>query len=487
MKKWYLAIIVSFLLAACQDPSLSDNKDSPSANAKPQQLTVGTLYGPQIYMLNGQGHSGFDYEMAVKFANYLDTPLKIKAFNSISALYDALETEEIDLIAAGLSDSPNRRARFRLGPPLYHIDRLLVYRQGTYRPKRIEDLELPISIIADSAYVETLAQYQQRHPTLSWEQVYDKDNEELLSLIAKGDIPYTLTDSASLQVSRRMMPELRSGPILEKNIPVSWLLPPQNSDKLMSQLLAFWHQERLAGTLEHLNEKYFGHVQRFDYVDTRAFIRAIDNKLPKYRLLFETYADGLDWRKLAATSYQESHWNPKARSPTGVRGMMMLTLPTAKQVGTTNRLDAEQSIRGGAKYLKGILKRLPNSIPQNQRMWFALASYNVGMGHVEDARKIAQQMGLNPSAWRDVKQVLPLLQQRKYYKDTRYGYARGKEAVHYVENIRRYYDTMVWLDSQEAHQQAKHPAPVVALETDTSKTGQQITESNLSQDITPPE
>ena len=471
MTKWFVALIGLTLLAGCQEASVPDQASSITGAQAKNELRVGTLYGPQIYILDGQGRSGFDYEMATRFAKYLNLPLDIKPYNSISALYDALDNQEIDLIAAGLSDSPNRRMRFRLGPPLYHIDQILVYRQGTYRPKRIDDLDTPISIIADSANLETLARYQQIYPQLTWEQVYDKDNEELLGLIAKGDIAYTLTDSASLQVNRRMMPELRPGLALEKDIAVSWLLPPQNSDKLMSELLSFWHQERLAGTLEHLNEKYFGHVKRFDYVDTRAFIRAIDNKLPKYRPLFETYADGLDWRKLAATSYQESHWNPKARSPTGVRGMMMLTLPTAKQVGTTNRLDAEQSIRGGAKYLKRILERLPESIPENQRMWFALASYNIGMGHVEDARKLAQQMGLNPSAWRDIKQVLPLLQKRKYYKQTRYGYARGKEAAHYVENIRRYYDTMVWLDSQDAHQLAKYPPPVVAaVSTDESLT-----------------
>ena len=164
--------------------------------------------------------------------------------------------------------------------------------------------------------------------------------------------------------------------------------------------------------------------------------------------MFEQYSGDFDWRKLAAASYQESHWNPSARSPTGVRGMMMLTLPTAAYVGVDNRLDPEQSIRGGAFYLKDMMERLPDTIPENQRIWFALASYNIGLGHVEDARRLTESMGMDPDAWADVKKVLPLLQQSKYYKQTRYGYARGSEAVHYVDSIRRYYDTLVWIDDQ---------------------------------------
>ena len=297
-----------------------------------------------------------------------------------------------------------------------------------------------------------------------WDQITDKDSEELLAMIANKEIDYTIADSSSVQINRRYLPDLRSGPVLEEKLDVVWLLPPTRSDELMSQLLAFWHQEKLAGTLDHLNEKYFGHVKRFDYVDTRAFIRAIETVLPRYRQLFETHAGNLDWRKLAATSYQESHWNPHARSATGVRGMMMLTQPTAKEIGITNRLDAEESIRGGAAYLNDMINRLPESIPESQRMWFALASYNIGYAHVEDARKLAESMELNPNAWRDLKKVLPLLQKRKYYQKTRYGYARGSEAVHYVDSIRRYYDTLVWVDNQSKQQNPEEEPSDLASE-----------------------
>ncbi|WP_299004081.1 membrane-bound lytic murein transglycosylase MltF [uncultured Shewanella sp.] len=431
--------------------SLDNSKKAPqifSEETQEPSLKVGTLFGPSIYFTTDQGSSGFDYEMAQSFANYLKQTLIIKPYANIDELYQAMAQGDIDIIAAGLTETAERRKKYRIGPVLYRVDQLLVYKQGTDKPKNITELSDKITVTANSSFADILSTLNQDNPKLNWQQVSDKDNAELLGMIDSGEIPYTLANSTTFNINRRYMPELRAGPILKKQQAVVWLLPKENSDKLMSELLSFWDQEQKAGVLAHLNEKYFAHVQRFDYVDTRAFIQAIDTRLPEYQDTFQKNAGDLDWRKLAATAYQESHWKPNARSPTGVRGLMMLTLATAKQLGIKNRLDPTQSIEGGARYLKEILNRLPDSIPENQRMWFALASYNIGIGHLEDARKLAQSMGLDPSAWRDVKQVLPLLQQRKYYKKTRYGYASGKQAVHYVDSIRRYYDTLVWVDNQ---------------------------------------
>ena len=447
MIKTLFIILLCGMLSACQPVDIHE-VDIAAPAPKRTVLKVGTLYGPQIYLNSDQGESGFDFEMAQRFADYLAVPLEMIPYTNRKQLFAALKENEIDIIAAGIAKTPNRSQQFKLGPTLYKVNQVLVYREGTPEPKDIGTLSGEITVMANSSSVNTLTKLQKDYPELMWNQVNDKDNEELFALIANGELNYTISDSNSLLINQRFLPELRAGMILEEKVEVVWLLPPRNSDRLMSQLLAFWHQERRAGTLEHLNEKYFGHVKRFDYVDTRAFIRAIDNILPEYRSFFEQYSGELDWRKLAAASYQESHWNPSARSPTGVRGMMMLTQPTAAYVGVDDRLDAEQSIRGGAFYLKDMMDRLPDRIPEAQRIWFALASYNIGLGHVEDARRLTESMGMDPSAWRDVKKVLPLLQQAKYYKQTRYGYARGSEAVHYVDSIRRYYDTLVWIDNQ---------------------------------------
>ena len=134
--------------------------------------------------------------------------------------------------------------------------------------------------------------------------------------------------------------------------------------------------------------------------------------------------------------------------------MMMLTLPTARSVDVTNRLNPEQSVRGGVEYLRRMMERIPDSIPDHEKIWFALASYNVGYGHMMDARRLTKLQGGSPDAWADVKDRLPQLRQKKYFAQTRYGYARGDEALSYVENIRRYYQSII------GHMEQKHVTTV---------------------------
>ncbi|MGO1693869.1 MAG: transglycosylase SLT domain-containing protein, partial [Marinobacter sp.] len=185
-------------------------------------------------------------------------------------------------------------------------------------------------------------------------------------------------------------------------------------------------------------------LDHLNYVGARTFMHHVENRLPSYESLFRDHASifNMDWRLLAAIGYQESHWRPNAISPTGVRGLMMLTRNTANYIGINNRLDAEESIQGGAKYFRMVHKKIPERIAEPDRTWFALASYNVGYGHLEDARRLTEGAGKNPDRWMDVKEFLPLLAQKEWYKQTRYGYARGHEPVLYVQNIRRYYDVL---------------------------------------------
>lgn len=185
------------------------------------------------------------------------------------------------------------------------------------------------------------------------------------------------------------------------------------------------------------------HVGSFDYVDTKTFLSAIDSVLPTYQPLFQKYATAFDWRLLAAIAYQESHWNPLATSPTGVRGLMMLTRATADGLGVNDRLDPEESIQGGALYLQRLMAKIPATVPEDERIWFALAAYNIGWGHMLDARKLTKMQSGNPDSWVDVKQRLPMLSQKRYYPQLTYGYARGREAYNYVENIRRYQVSLV--------------------------------------------
>ncbi|MDW2405369.1 membrane-bound lytic murein transglycosylase MltF, partial [Vibrio sp. 1262-1] len=288
-----------------------------------------------------------------------------------------------------------------------------------------------------------------QYPELQFEIVGDADTRDLLKHVSTGELRFTVTDSVELSLAQRLYPDLALAFELTEDQPVSWFTRRSEDESLYAMLIEFFGNIKQSGELASLEEKYIGHIEAFDYVDTRAFIRALDDKLPRWAPLFQKYSEEFDWRLIAALAYQESHWKPKAKSPTGVRGMMMLTLPTAKSVGVTDRLNPEQSVRGGVEYLRRIVARVPDTINEHEKIWFALASYNIGYGHMMDARRLTKAQGGDPNAWADVKDRLPLLRQKRYYSQTRYGYARGDEARNYVENIRRYYQSIIGHVSQK--------------------------------------
>ena len=416
-------------------------------------LRVGLLHGPTSYFIGVDGPTGFEYELAQTLAHRLDVELQLFPSYHLDELLQKLDTGQVDFIAGGLTLTPQRLSRYRAAPAYRWISELLVFRQGDDWPRSLDDITEPIVVIQDSSHAQTLDRLSKDHPNLQWREQKDLDADDVLQLVVDGKIPYTLTDSNQLAINRRFYPNLSIGFTVSDNLPVAWLLADNNDDSLLAVLIEFFGNIYQSGELITLEDRYFGHVSQFDYVDTLQYIDAISKTLPDYQDLFIQYAGELDWRLLAALSYQESHWDPKARSPTGVRGLMMLTLPTAKQMGVSSRLDPEQSISGGSRYLQRLVSRIPERINMPDRLWFALASYNVGWGHVEDARILTQQQGADPDKWLEVKQRLPLLRQKAVYQHTRYGYARGDEAVTYVENIRRYYDTLVWTDEKQQAEQ----------------------------------
>ena len=229
------------------------------------------------------------------------------------------------------------------------------------------------------------------------------DPIELLESVWQQRLDLTIADSNDVALMRQFYPELNVAFELGQPQPLAWVFPPHTDDSLYVAAVLFFNRLRTSGELDQLIERHYGHVDRFDYVGTRTLFSHIKHRLPKYAELFKEAAQrhGLDWRLLGAIGYQESHWDPKATSPTGVRGIMMLTRDTAKQVGIENRLDPEQSILGGAEYFAGIRSRIPERIDEPDRTWFALAAYNVGFGHLEDARKLAQNEGADPDRWLD--------------------------------------------------------------------------------------
>jgi membrane-bound lytic murein transglycosylase F len=239
-------------------------------------------------------------------------------------------------------------------------------------------------------------------------------------------------------LERRYHTEIQKKYVFAEGSELAWMIN-KNNDRLKRAISDWFEQYKDDYELANVMEKYYGYVGTFDYVDTHRFLDRVQTRLPKYKDFFIDAANknNLQPSLLAAQSYQESHWDRKAKSPTGVRGIMMLTQPVAKSLGVTNRLDAEQNIYAGAKF-QAKMKKMVEDVSEPDRSWLALAAYNVGRGHFRDAQSLARKMNKNPDRWAEMKEILPLLSKKEFYKDLRYGYARGKEPVLYVTRIRNY-------------------------------------------------
>ena len=410
------------------------------------KLIVLTRNAATTYYEGPQGPMGLEYDLARGFAQHLGVKLQMEVANNVGEVLSRLAEGDGDLAAAGLTVTAPRQVWARFTPPYQLITQQLVYRSGSKKPKDPSELDGTLEIVADSSHEERLHQLHTEYLNLSWNANKEASSEELLTLVWERLIDYTVADSNEVMMNQRYLPELRVAFDLTEPEPLAWAFPKFKDETLYQAASDYFNTLRESGELDQLVERYYGHLGDFDYVGTRIFQQHIQQRLPEYQPMFEYAAKefGLDWVLLAAAAYQESHWEPDAVSPTGVRGIMMLTETTAGEIGVGQRTDPVQSIRGGALYLSKLMAKIPERIQEPDRSWLALAAYNVGFGHLEDARKITQKRGGNPDSWKDIKENLPLLRQRKWYSKTKYGYARGNEAVHYVENIRSYYAILGW-------------------------------------------
>jgi len=424
-------------------------------------LHVLTRNSATTYYQGPHGPTGLEYDLAAGFAEFLGVKLKIEAPDTLSNILSSIQAGQADFAAAGLTVTEERKGTINFGPIYQRITPQLVYRTGTESPKNLDELTGSLEVVARSSHAEHLKLLQDEYPNLSFQENSELESEQLLDLVWEQIIDFTVADSNEVAMNRRFYPELRVAFDISSPQPLAWAFPPGEDRSLIEKAEEYFDQLAKSGELDKLLEHYYGYVADFDYVGTVRYMKHIEQRLPLYRKWFQkaAQASGQDWRLLAAVGYQESHWNPKAVSPTGVRGIMMLTQNTMQQLGiTASRLDPKASIEGGAQYIATVKKKIPERIAEPDRTWMALAAYNVGFGHLEDARILAQGDGANADKWVDVKNYLPLLSQKKWYKKTRYGYARGREPVRYVENIRSYYDILVWITDRERPARRTTPA-----------------------------
>ncbi|HSH41255.1 MAG TPA: membrane-bound lytic murein transglycosylase MltF [Arenicellales bacterium] len=449
-RQWFPVLLVAAGLAALPLILVLDSR--PILDVYRVQdsgrLRVLTIEGPTTYYLTPDGPSGFEYELLSAFAEVLGVELAIEVTDNVASLFPRLTRGDAYFAAAGLNTTESRKQIVRFSEPYQAIQTHVVYRRGADRPRDFADLVgRNVAVPAGSVYAQLLSTQKAERPALSWTETSHKSVEDLLVEVWDGSIDVTFAPSNLLAIVRQHHPDLRIGFSLETTDELAWAFPRKRDRSLLRAANGFLENMRESGELERLVERYYGAATKFDYVNVRTYRRAVRQVLPRYEPLFREAAAeyGLDWRLLAAQSYQESYWKPDAVSPTGVKGLMQLTEATAEHIGVADRTDPRQSVLGGARYLRSLYDRIHESVPEPDRTWFALAAYNAGLGHLLDARSVARQLNKNPNRWINVKEALALLTQPEWYTRAKHGQARGHQAVAYVTRIRTFYDILVEL------------------------------------------
>jgi len=395
------------------------------------ELRVVTRDSPTSYTISPDGPSGPEFDLVQAFADDLGVALIIDPVASVSEILPKLLSGESQMAAAGLSITDTRREFLNFGHPYESVDVHMIYKLGTGKPRSMEDvIGRSIEVMASGSHVDLLISLQAAYPELTWVENADIGGADLLTKVAMGEVELTVSDSSDFNIQRHFYPDLRIALDLDIGDPIAWGFPKGVGDTLLARADEFLIKADRAGLLAQVHDRYYGYTKKFDYVGTRNFIRHFKNRLPRYR-------------------EQESHWRSQAVSPTGVRGIMMLTLDTAEYLGLDDRLDPQSSIFGGARYYARQTERVADTVAEPDRTWMALAAYNVGFNHIKDARTIIEWEGGDPDTWLDMSDALPLLAQRKWYSQLPYGYARGWEPVLYVNNIRAYYNILRWLTEKE--------------------------------------
>ena len=402
-------------------------------------LVFGMVKEPVIQHFDGSPTDGFTHDLAGMLAKGLGVPLQIR----IAKDYEELEQWALqgEVHIAAYLHAGAKSAALRYSIPIGTRPLWVVQMGDAAAPKTLLDLQgveihTPIASAA-SAALKKLA--PQTAPKIM--EIRGHDEMDIFEDMTLGTIRYAAVDELYLQYAANTYPELQPLVQIPGSRVFALAVHTKSGEAFEALVNAQIRALQMDGRLAQLRDKYFGYIQRLNALGAQNFIADVATKLPRYKKYFQQAQEltGIDWRQLAALAYQESKWDPLATSPTGVRGMMMLTEGTAKFVGVEDRLDAEQSILGGSRYLLDLMHALPDTAKHPDRLWLGLAAYNVGPGHVQSGRRLAEKLKKDPNSWFDMKKVLPLLARPAYFSQFKTGRCRGGEAVILVENVRSYY------------------------------------------------
>jgi membrane-bound lytic murein transglycosylase F len=445
-----------------------------SAPQKGEDLVVLVRPGPVVYFPGIDGNiEGLDADLARLYAAQRKMTLRFVAIDTAAELLSALGSGEAHIGMGGmlrpLADAKPRAASAAAIPPAdgvsvaapdvawtsgyYTVESLLIYNTDGFKPANWDDLEgATVAYLDASDHEPEIDAVRSVHPAVRWAPLALPSPVSLVARVSEGMPSYAIVGSLAAAIARNIYLDFEVAFPVGGRRQLAWAVPGRFPE-LRADVERFFERVKRDGTLDRLTERYLPDSRQFQRLDASGLLERMRTVLPQYRTLFHDTQEktGIEWRLLAALAYQESKWDASATSETGVRGFMQITEDTARHLGVKDLLDPAQNVLAAGRYLRDLKEKMPLRIQEPDRTWLALAAYNIGLGHLEDARVLAQRLGLNPDHWKDVKKVLPLLALPEHYEKAKLGFARGGMPVAFVDRVRGYYDVLL------AHQPPLQP------------------------------
>jgi membrane-bound lytic murein transglycosylase F len=405
----------------------------------------------RFVMRNG-GHSyyiyrdqpmGFEYDLAKAFAKELGVRLKVVVAEERHQMIRALLAGSADCMAAGLPIDSLRKKGVMFSEGYMETQPHIISHRQNLKIRRAQDLAgETLHLGGDVSWQESLRVLRDMGIDVKVAQSSSASAEALIREVALQRIGVTLAGSHIALLTRRYHPQVCVADPIGETQSLAWAVNA-HSEQLLKRVNFFFRKIKRDGKYREIYNRYYENVDTFDFVDLRTYHKRIRTKLPRYRPFIKDAAQrhGFDWRLIAAQIYQESHFNAKAKSHAGAFGLMQLTEATAVSLGVKNVLNPVDNIYAGVQHLKNLFDLYGGS-KTREALFIALAAYNIGQGHIQDARRLAEEMNLDPNKWSSLKKTLPLLSRKKYYRNAAYGYCRGVEPIRYVRQIMLYYDIL---------------------------------------------
>ena len=407
--------------------------------SKPLTLRMITRNSPETYFLWRGELMGFEYDLMKEFTRQHNIKLDVIVADEYQEMLDLLSSGRGDVIAAAVSRTEQRQQKHNFSIRYNRVSEKIVAHTSS-NIKTLDDLNgKTISVRQSSAFWQTAQELAKTHGAKVIVADESLSTELLIGQVADQSIELTIADSNLIDIEQSFRDDIIAPITLNENIPYAYMVR-DNNPKLLAALNAFIRKEYRQTFYNVVKNKYFANQQRKQKhreqrITEGSNLSPYDPVVQKHARRFQ-----FDWRLITSQMYQESRFNPKAKSHAGAQGLMQVLPRTAKELGYSNLTDPKESIAAGVEYLNWTRDRFSSDLPVEERLYFALAAYNAGYGHVKDAQKLAKKMNLDPNVWfNNVERAMLLLQKPKYYKKTRFGYCRGSEPVNYVRDIHQRY------------------------------------------------